>query len=59
MKGLGWPKYRFGIFFCWAGWMENLRRMHDLQTARPRQPLTTAGRRDMAGGAFPLRGAAQ
>lgn len=32
VKGLGWPKYRFGIFFCWAGWMENLRRAHDLQT---------------------------
>lgn len=31
VKGLGWPKYRFGIF-CWAGWMENLRRAHDLQT---------------------------
>lgn len=32
VKGLGCPKYRFGIFFCWAGWMENLRRAHDLQT---------------------------
>lgn len=32
VKGLGWPKYRFGIFLCWAGWMENLRNTHVLKT---------------------------
>jgi hypothetical protein len=30
VTGLGWPKYRFGIFFTGAGWREYLRCKHDM-----------------------------
>lgn len=42
VKGLGWPKYRFGILFSGMGWREYLRCEHDMHPEKLRA-VATAG----------------